>query len=183
MNLEAVYFISQILAAMGIMGSLIFVGIQMRQTRDAQRQQAEESRYQTMSQIMAEYRNVLRMLVTDENLGNAYLKSAEAGIGDLDGLDRLRVLAFLSLTIRTFEQAYLHHKAGRLDDEASEAFSGMLQTNISHKGLEDYFAMRKSIFSSSFVEYFEGLIAEQDDLNTAVWERDPGEIQKETDTQ
>ncbi len=35
MNLEAIYFVSQAVAALALIGSLIFVGLQIRQTREA----------------------------------------------------------------------------------------------------------------------------------------------------
>lgn len=66
-SLEDFYFISQIVAALGIMASLVFVGLQMRA-------QAREARLASMAEVMSEYRATMVSLSNDREMAEAMFK-------------------------------------------------------------------------------------------------------------
>ena len=68
MTLETIYFISQIAAAVGVMASLIFVGMQIKQ-------QNQLSRFSAARDIMVQYNALNSLVVGDAALRRAILKN------------------------------------------------------------------------------------------------------------
>jgi len=147
MTLEDFYFISQIAAALGIMASLIFVGLQVRQsTRQAKADAAQ---------------------AVHDNFANWYLSFAEnphlADIGakGLGGLDKLtpeetmlmvtNLLAVISYT----QSAFYKWREGDLDDELWKSWERSSLSYLDTKGGKEVWEIRKYAFTPAFVEYVE----------------------------
>lgn len=148
MILEDFYFISQIVAAVGIMASLVFVGLQMRA-------QNRETRLASMSEVMAEYRQSMANLASDRELVETLMKCDEVGLTRLNQVDFLRLALVCISFLRVFEQAYIYRYEGRIDDRTWASMNGMMSTTFHYRGCLDYFELRKSTFTQVFVEYVE----------------------------
>ncbi|MEP3051919.1 MAG: hypothetical protein ABJP48_04160 [Erythrobacter sp.] len=147
MTLEDFYFLSQIAAALGIMASLIFVGVQVRQsTRQAKAAAAQ---------------------AVHDNFANWYLSFSEhphlseIGVKGLAGLDNLTpeetmhfvtsILAVMSYT----QSAFLKWREGDLDDELWKSWERSSLSYYDTKGGKEVWALRKYAFTPAFVEYVE----------------------------
>ena len=119
MTLEAIYFISQIFAAAGVMVSLIFVGLQIRQnTRATKATAAFEATNSVASlneQIWANYSDD-RMLEGLETFDPA--KRWE----DFPRGVQHRMIIFNRALFQKYEGAYYLYRYGGLDEELWEAW-------------------------------------------------------------
>ncbi|MEL6540749.1 MAG: hypothetical protein AAFN04_00150 [Pseudomonadota bacterium] len=158
MTLEDFYFISQIVAAVGIMLSLIFVGLQMRA-------QTRETRLASMAEIMAEYRDVMVQTSNNRDLIEIVMRAEEVGISQLDETDRFRLSLSAMAILRVFEQAHIYRCEGRIDDPTWASMEGIISTTFVYRFCTDYFDARRITFTPAFVEYVErefgGLLEER----------------------
>ena len=143
--------IIEILGILGIVGSLIFVGIEIRQNS----LQIKSSTYQSVSEQV----NKLYMTIAnDERLSelvSQMLPNDNDTLRDkLNAADRLS-LDFIVLTgLRRIENIYLQQLDGILSNEAFERIAlEFYQTKYSIETWERY----KAGFDSSFIEFFEEL--------------------------
>ena len=176
MTLEDFYFISQIAAALGIMASLVFVGLQVRQsTRQAKADAAQ---------------------AVHDNFAKWYLSFSEhphlsdIGVKGLPGLDNLTpqetmhfitsILAVISYT----QSAFYKWREGDLDDELWRSWERSSLSYLDTKGGKEVWAVRKYAFTPAFVDYVEANL-----LNTPLpqgarpWVRDEAQsTSKETES-
>jgi len=148
MTLEAIYFISQIVAALGIMASLVFVGLQMRA-------QTRETRLASMAEIMAEYREVMVQSASNREQIEVVMKSEEVGLAKLDEVDRFQLSLTAISLLRVFEQAHIYRCEGRIDDPTWASMKGMVSATFLYRFPTDYFDSRKDNFTPAFVEFVE----------------------------
>ena len=148
MSLEDFYFISQIVAAVGIMLSLIFVGLQMRA-------QTRETRLASMAEIMAEYREVMVQSASNRKQIEVVMKSEEVGLFELDEVDRFQLSLTAISILRVFEQAYIYRCEGRIDDPTWTSMMGMVAATFIYRFPTDYFDARRENFAPAFVEYID----------------------------
>lgn len=148
MTLEDFYFVSQIVAALGIMASLVFVGLQMRA-------QARETRLASMAEIMAEYRQGLAHMSSDRELLETLLKTDKVGLANLDSTDLVQVSLVSLSFLRVFEQAYIYRYEGKIDDRTWTSMKGMMSQTFQYRACLDYFVLRKKDFTQVFVDFVE----------------------------
>lgn len=153
MTLEAIYFISQIVAALGIILSLIFVGIQVRQST------AQGKRAEAASRTAA-------MRATHENFANWYMHSSKyphltrlisKALNDFDTLDDVEVAQYLTSAtalVAYAQNAFFEWRDGELPDELWKSWEVALNAFRSSGG-QQFWAMRRHMFADSFVEYLE----------------------------
>ena len=91
MNLEAIYFIGQTIAAFAIVGSLIFVGIQSRQASRA-------SELASLQVLQERFDGFRRMVVADKELVDLYDRGLRDPIElDDNELVRFRLMIFVAV--------------------------------------------------------------------------------------
>lgn len=163
MNLEAMYFIGQTIAAIAIVGSLIFVGLQMRA-------QARETRLASMAEIMAEYRSTMTHVGTNRDLRASILKCNEVGTANLDPIDRCQVSLMSAMSLRVFEQAYFYRLEGKMNNRTWRSVEGMMSSTLLYRAPIDYFRLRKGTFEDGFIDYFEAQFEDAFER----WEEDAG---------
>jgi len=111
LSLEDTYFISQIIAAISIVASLLFVGVQLRQadqTRRVELIHARASRY--MGHIMAE---------ADADNARVWTRGM-AGDPQMAYSEFHQFLSLYSARMLGFEAIYLEHEARAIDADAFE---------------------------------------------------------------
>lgn len=111
MQLEYIYYLSQIFAAVAVVGSLIFVGVQIRQSDKTQRalmHQARAQRTMDFTLGIVEPHNT-------ELMGKLYDGDCQLSPGQLSQL-----LGIIRAYVLNFEDICWQHKAGLLDATAFE---------------------------------------------------------------
>lgn len=150
MNLEGYYFVSQIVAAAAVVGSLIFVGLQMRR-------QAIETRIATNTRLLEEYRQFAMTSALDPDIVDAYEKSFAGGFAAIRRKDRQRYAVMVSSSLRMLEQAFFLHQAGRLETVAFNSMELALTPMALSRAGREYWKVRRNAFYGPFQAYMDSI--------------------------
>ena len=151
MNWEAIGAIGEIMAAAGVIGSLIFVGWQMLQNTNALHTATSHSHmeiYTSLSMSIAENRELATLW-----------SSGLADFSSLDDVDRVRFLSVASSVFQYYETSYVQHSKGNLDDELWNNIEKQLRDMTATPGVVSWWELRRHWYSVRFSSLVESLIA------------------------
>ena len=156
MELQNIYFVAEIAAAIAVFGSLVFVGMQLRQGNAAtlaSNAQASVNNWNQMSLLLA----------TDERL----IKFQEKGIHpDIRGLvtwdeDQSRYGYYMSAGMKAIESNFLQWKAGNLSDDTWQSFRvATVDIFVLYTHWHDYWALNQHFHPLAFRKMVDGAIKE-----------------------
>jgi len=154
MTLETIYFISQIFAALGVMASLVFVGLQVRQNTRATKAsaafEATNSLASLNEQLWANY--------SDERMVDCLATFDPAKSWDDFPLGvQLRMIVFNRGLFQKMEGAYYLHRYGGLDEDFWEARRAWAASMIKLPFHATWWEQDKQdgLFSKAFIEVIE----------------------------
>lgn len=145
MTLEDFYFISQIVAVLAIIGSLIFVGIQIRQNTRATRaasHHAVSNSLNDMNRMFAENGEVTRIWL--------------AGQDDRQGLsaeDRWRFDSILRAYMHVCETMYMQADIGTGDESIMLAEENGIRAVLAYPGSREWWVENPFGFGTKFRDY------------------------------
>jgi hypothetical protein len=110
MLLEQLYYLGELFGVVIVAGSLIFVGLQMRQNANA-------LRVSTTAASVGNWQSTVLELSSSDHLVPAYARVSQAAKAtDLTFEDIARIAAFSSAVAKNAEFAYYRHRANEIDD-------------------------------------------------------------------
>ena len=163
MTLEAYYFIAQIVAALAIIGSLIFVGWQVRLNNHEQHLTLTNQRVEKVSQLN-------RMLAQDEKLRDIVIRGS-ASLGDLTPSELMAFSSFFNELVTLALEFQRHEAAGAVHEEWIESMRRFTIQAFSQPGPQEWWAMSRTLYVGSSRRYVEELVEagrkamEQDQTN------------------
>lgn len=150
MNWDAVGAIGETVGAIAVIGSLVYLGIQIRI-------QNRESRLSAMHEIVASFREATAAV--------GHLDFLEIGLiasEDFESLPKthqvLLLVRFVNL-LRVCEEAYIQHDENRLDERYWAGIDSYLHTLIGIPSVRHVWARRKYQFDRHFQEYVDAIEA------------------------
>lgn len=149
MNWDAIGAVGEILGALAVFASLIYLAVQIRG-------QAKQQRKHAIDQLTENWLDVLETQ-THTDAAEVWAK----GISDVENLDLTERVQFYSITGRMFricEGFYLSYTAGDLDEEVWKGQSAMLEDILMHPGVVRVWDDRKHWFTRPFCEYADSKI-------------------------
>ena len=141
MNWDAIGAIGEIIGALAVVASLIYLSIQIRN-------QNKESKVASVHEINEAYRAITAEMMKPEIA--AVWAKAQNGFGNLDETEKLQVISFALVCFRFFEEAYYQFKANRLDDHIWEGMSAQITLLMGSESFVEIWSMRKHMFSPDF---------------------------------
>jgi hypothetical protein len=142
MTLENMFYISQTIAAFAIVGSLLFVGLEVRHSN-------LESRHRTIEEMLGNFRSLSLTIASNADTGSLWLRGLH-DLGELEPVDKVR---FLSLA-RTFffiqQSFFLHHRSGYMPSEIYQPHETSTSDVLGYPGMQAAWEQRKSYFQKSF---------------------------------
>jgi len=150
MNWEALGAIANLLAAVGVIATLIYLAIQIRQNTKAVRSSSIQNLVQSFS-------TTAQAAVENEYIIPLLLK-ANAGSEALTQEERARVHFWFIMTFRRFEGVYLQRDLGIVDAEVIDGFERSHIAILASKSAQQWWTDSKEIFNSGFVSYLEELL-------------------------
>ena len=147
MTLEALYYISQIVAVLAILGSLIFVGVQIRQNTKQAKAAAAQAVY--------------------ENYANWYMWAGEdltraeigmRGFKDIDSLSDEENAIFMATFMAQFayiQSAFYLWQDGSLKDDIWHSMEATLTTVFNTPGGRAFWQGRRFSFTDAFATHIE----------------------------
>lgn len=153
MTLETLYFIAQILAALGVISSLLFVGLQIKSnTREQVLTRATEQ-----TQHYGEFQ---LLLINNAEFRDIWLRGAD----DLESLAPSELLAFgayLALWVGSVMRVQAQKNAGHGSDDTLETTKSMYKPITRHKGPRDWWHRARGNYNPEVRELvdsmFEGM--------------------------
>ena len=154
MNLDAIVAVSQLLAAVGVIISLIFVAIQLRQNTNAVRASSIQNLVQSLSANAQSW-------VENEGLISIALK-ANSNPEQLSDEELARLHFWFVMAIRRFEGVYFQRSLGLVDSALIEGFERSHVSIIGSKSGLVWWNSAKEIFNSGFVSYVDQQLANRE---------------------
>ena len=145
MNWDALVAISQLVAAIGVILSLIFLAVQLRQNTKAIQSSAIQNLVQSLS-------GNAQTNVENEYLVPLMLK-ANAGVETLSEEERTRLHFWFVMAFRRFEGVYFQRSLGLVDAAVTEGFERSHISILASKSGRAWWSTAKGAFASGFVTY------------------------------
>jgi len=148
MNWEAIGAIGEIIGALAVVISLVYLGLQIRT-------QNNETRISSVHDILEALRNEVSTFKNSENAA-LYVK----GTSDFDCLSDAEQLQYIAMCLgplRVWEEAYLQYVSGRLGENTWNALRAQYVDTRSAAGPERVWQLRKHTFSNDFRQYSDAL--------------------------
>lgn len=159
MNLEAIYFISQVIAAVALVGSLIFVGIQIRQSSVQTRLNTRAVRAAFHHAITDSFNNLNARIMADAEVAGITRRSIESS-EPLSENDQFRV-NFLTLAyLRIYETIYYERQFDASDGHLFDSEMRTLRWYATLPGFHKFWSTNPISFSDEFRDFVQGLIDE-----------------------
>ena len=137
MNLETINSIAQIVAAVGVIASLFYLAVQIRQNTKSQR-----------SVVVDSLTNSLIVLLGPQADPTA-MRGFAAAVEDWHGAseeDRMRAISMLFTTFKLFENAWFQKRQGTLERDQWEGWDRHLRVYYHRAGVQAWWADRRAMF-------------------------------------
>ena len=141
--MESAYYISQIVAALGVVGGLVFVGLQIRQNTIAVRSSAFHA-------VTDSFNEVNLAVAANAELARITGQGMAAGLDDLTPEDRVR-FSFTALSVfRVMETIYFQRGYGIADDRLWTTERRTLENLMQTTGIKEWWAENSLSFTPEF---------------------------------
>ena len=146
MNWDAIAAIAELLAALGVIGSLVYLAGQVRGSLNQARQVAIQS-------LVNQMNNVWTRLSADKDQADIWVRGSK-GVNTLaDEEEGVRFSAFLLSIFRPYEELFYYRRDGLVDDWTWESIGSQCHALMGTPGFKDWWEMRGSWFSNEFREH------------------------------
>ena len=153
MALQDIYFVAEIIAAIAVVASLVFVGLQLRQNTAA-------IRHDSGQRNAASFQSMTLTVAGNDDLLNAW-RSGNVAEGLWD-IETSRLVFMLNAFLKVNEENYLQWSDGNLTDELWQAHKrSMISGLISQPAYALYWNQgMKQNFTERFQGFVDGLISD-----------------------
>ncbi len=148
MTLQDLGSIGEFLGAVGIIVTLVYLAIQIRQNTRAVRSAARE-------EILRDMHGFISLVASDSDTADFYERGL-ADSRDFSRAERLRFSLLLTRFFYSFGRMYDLRRDGSLDLESWEAHQEILRWMIKQPGVKRWWPNARSQIPASFAEFVEG---------------------------
>ncbi len=151
MSLEQLFYLSQSIASVAVVGSLIYLGLQVRG--------ADRSQRAIMQQGRADRTSKASLTVASADLARVWQRGMDAD----RTMTRQEVTQWLLLCRSAFlsgEDSFLQHKAGTLDQAAFESYCAGVRSYMSFPGFRAAWKLSAAQFGKDFQAFVDAQVAE-----------------------
>jgi hypothetical protein len=146
--------LAEIVGALAVLVTLIFLTVQMRQNTKA----LTAATFQEISTSMG---HTAEVIAAHPDLAELFIKGA-ADSSELTQAERLRFRFGLLMTFRRFEAVYMQRMFGAVNLDLTQGFERSAASAIKSPGGLEWWAITKPGFSTEFVAHVDGLLALED---------------------
>ena len=152
MALVDVYYVAEILAAVGVIASLAYLGVQVKGNTKALKAAAAHSFVDTNHSFVG-------LINQSPNLGDILVRGAK-GLSNLKQGEVVQYSAFHDQAFMTFESNYYLWRDGVLDSRLWETHKVALIELLSMPGMAEWWPKRSHWFSEDFQDYVNRTVSE-----------------------
>src|SRR5437667_12698948 len=135
MNWEMISAVGQMLGAVGVIISIVYLAAQIRN-------QNKESQRAAMNVLTTHWSDLNRSLVDNPDFAALWLRALHS-FNELDGTSKLRFGAHLRRYLRLADRLYLGLLDGTLDTRFWRGYERPLARTVAYPGLRTWWALRK----------------------------------------
>jgi len=146
-NLETLSAIAQLVAAIGVIASLFYLGVQIRQNTRSQKSLVVDSLTRSLIALLGPQAG-------DPEQLRAFAAAAEDWHGASEA-DRVRCVSIFFTTFKLFENAWFQQRHGTLDREQWESWDLHIRVYYHRPGIKSWWTDRQHLFSAGFRRYLE----------------------------
>lgn len=152
MNWDAAGALGEIIGALAVVISVMYLAVQIRG-------QTDQAKLAATREISAQLDAVLSSITENSEISRLYLSAVQ----DFDGLDndeRIKATFLFQRFARIYEQQCIHVEKGHLDPAFFESIDNTFFEWITFPGVQQWWSRNKGFFESSFEARVEKLVVE-----------------------
>lgn len=138
--------VGELVGGLAIIISLLYVGLQVRQSTGATRA--------ATNQAFSEQFSSLILRLTRDDVRDIFRRGV-AGLRNLQDGEQVAFMALLSAIMRTYETFYFERTEGRFDSKMYDGYLRQLLDLYATEGAQEYWAIRKHQFTDEFGRYLD----------------------------
>jgi hypothetical protein len=151
MKWEMLSALGQLVAAIGVIPSLIYLAIQIRE-------QNKERRRAGINILTAQWSELVKSAQENREFAMVFLRGVSSFLG-LDGPDKLRFSAFFTRYTRNCEGMFIYYRDGALDKALWDAVERTINDYFAYPGVREWWVTRKHWLTDEFRAVVEAIIA------------------------
>jgi len=151
MNWEMLSAIGQMVAAAGVIPSLIYLAVQIRE-------QNKERRRAGINILTAQWSDLVKSAQENREFAVLFLQGMRSFDG-LDAPDKLRFSAFFTRYTRNFEGMFIYYRDGALEKALWNEVERTMSDYFAYPGVRQWWATRKHWLTDEFRAVVEAIIA------------------------
>ena len=151
MNWEMISALGQLVAAIGVIPSLIYLAVQIRG-------QNKERRRAGINILTAQWSELVRSAQDSREFAVLFLRGVRS-FHDLDAPDKLRFTAFFTRYTRNCEGMFIYYRDGALERSLWDEVERAMCDYFAYQGVREWWATRKHWLTDEFRSVVEAIIA------------------------
>jgi hypothetical protein len=151
MNWEAIGAVAELLGAVGVIASLVYLALQIRQNTRS----LHANTFQTVADS-----SIHRMmnLAQDDELADRFIRGM-IDPSDLQGHVRFQFDLLMRANFKGYENYFYQHTKGMLDDESWNAQKEIIRVSVSPPGAPIWWGQNRHLFRHDFGQLVDSLLA------------------------
>ena len=150
-NLDRIHKIGELIAAVAVIISLIFVGIEIQQNNSIQRQQATRNLSRDWSDAISSYQ--------DPNLACLFIRLGNDR-ANITAQEATQIEAALWRIYKVYEQLHYQYEQGMVDESVWNGFRRLMLTEASFEPFRVWWGGYQATFSPRFRNFLSTMMAE-----------------------
>jgi hypothetical protein len=160
MNWEALGAIAELVGAVSVLVTLLYLARQIRQNRESVESASAET-------VLSNISNALQNAASSSQVSNVILSGSE-NIGVLTEQERGQFLFWMYSYFRILEQGYHHYLTKNFTSSIWEGHARHAQTLLSTPGVMKYWELRREVFSPEFQKYIDFLASQETETLSSI---------------
>lgn len=157
MNWDAISAVGQMVGAVGVIVSLVYLASQIRT-------QKTESRRAAINLLTTHWSDLMNAHVESAEFCELWLRGVES-FDDLDAASKVRFSAHLGRFLRTADSLYLYLREGGMDPQLWGGLERTIAGTVAYPGFQQWWPTRKGWYTKEFAALIDRLIqAEKPDI-------------------
>ena len=150
MNWESLGALSQLLAAIGLSPSIVYLAIQVRAQNKAHHRAS-------LDMLTTQWSDLIQTVNESDDFGRIYLDGLES-FDAMEPVARIRFGAYLLRVFRYWEAMYFHFGDGTLHPSSWKALQAQMADIIAYPGVQQWWQTRKHWYTDEFRGVIEAMI-------------------------
>lgn len=149
MSLEQISLIAQVVSAVAVIASLIFVGSELKQATHAMRNASSQAH-------SANYTDIVKSIIENGDFAKIWL-SALIDPDQPSDEEWVRFVGYTSALFRFYESSRVQWIRGQLDEEHWQTIEQQVKSFAGQPGIQAWWRLRRHWHSEAFQHWFESL--------------------------